>query len=298
MVGDVAATDLAWFENRPLFGRRIVVTRVRGRPATWSTGWPSWGRPSSRRRPSWSATRPTGDAGLRAAAARLGTYDWVVVTSPNGAGACWRPCAVGGDARSFGRGRLAAIGPGTADELAAGNLVADLVPPQFVAESLLEAFPAPPGLRRSPRAPPSRPAPATAGGRGGAGCCWPGRRSPATCCPRACGPRGGTSTWSRPTAPSPSRSTRPRPRAIGDAEVVTFTSSSTVTNFLDALRGAPTPVTPPPVVAAIGPVTAATARDAGLEVAVEAPVHTIDGLVGALVAWAADHPVRPDEHAA
>jgi uroporphyrinogen-III synthase len=63
-----------------------------------------------------------------------------------------------------------------------------------------------------------------------------------------------------------------------------------VINFLDALRGAPVPVTPPPVVAAIGPVTAATARDAGLEVAVEAPVHTIEGLVGALVAWAADHP--------
>jgi uroporphyrinogen-III synthase len=46
------------------------------------------------------------------------------------------------------------------------------------------------------------------------------------------------------------------------------------------------------VVAAIGPVTAATAREAGLDVTIEAPVHTIEGLVDAVVAWAADHPVR------
>jgi uroporphyrinogen-III synthase len=75
---------------------------------------------------------------------------------------------------------------------------------------------------------------------------------------------------------------------VAAAEIVTFTSSSTVTNFLDALGHRPVP----PVVAAIGPVTAATARDRGLHVDVEAPEHTIDGLVAALVAWAADHP-RP-----
>ena len=61
-----------------------------------------------------------------------------------------------------------------------------------------------------------------------------------------------------------------------------------MTNFLAAAEGRPLP----PVVAAIGPVTAATARDHGLAVALEAEVHTIDGLVEALVAWAADHPAR------
>jgi uroporphyrinogen III methyltransferase/synthase len=83
-------------------------------------------------------------------------------------------------------------------------------------------------------------------------------------------------------------------RAVAEAEVVTFTSSSTVTNFLAALAAAPDGPPVPPVVAAIGPVTAATAREHGLAVAVEAPVHTIDGLVDALVAWAADHPAPPD----
>ena len=70
---------------------------------------------------------------------------------------------------------------------------------------------------------------------------------------------------------------------------MTFTSSSTVTNLLAAADGRPLP----PVVAAIGPVTAATARAHGLGVDVEAEVHTIDGLVDALLAWAADHPGKP-----
>ena len=59
-----------------------------------------------------------------------------------------------------------------------------------------------------------------------------------------------------------------------------------MTNLVAAAEGGPLP----PVVAAIGPVTAATARDHGSAVDVEAEVHTIDGLVDALLAWAAEHP--------
>ena len=77
--------------------------------------------------------------------------------------------------------------------------------------------------------------------------------------------------------------------AVADAEIVTFTSSSTVTNLLAAVG----PGDVPPVVAAIGPITAATARDQGLTVDVEAEVHTIDGLVDALCTWAAAHPPVP-----
>ncbi|MFI5044404.1 MAG: uroporphyrinogen-III synthase, partial [Acidimicrobiales bacterium] len=81
------------------------------------------------------------------------------------------------------------------------------------------------------------------------------------------------------------------PVALGDderervrsADVITFTSSSTVTNFLDSAGANALP----PVVAAIGPVTAQTARDAGVVVDVVAKEHTIDGLVAAIEAWAA-----------
>jgi uroporphyrinogen-III synthase len=70
--------------------------------------------------------------------------------------------------------------------------------------------------------------------------------------------------------------------AAAGAEIVTFTSSSTVERFLDLFG----PDAMPPVVACIGPITAATARDHGLTVDVEAHQHTIAGLVDALSAWA------------
>jgi uroporphyrinogen-III synthase len=64
-------------------------------------------------------------------------------------------------------------------------------------------------------------------------------------------------------------------------DAITFTSSSTVTNFCDLVGDLPDPV--PPVVS-IGPVTSATARERGLTIAAEADPHTIDGLVDAVVA--------------
>jgi uroporphyrinogen-III synthase len=70
-------------------------------------------------------------------------------------------------------------------------------------------------------------------------------------------------------------------QAAGTADAITFTSSSTVTNYLE-VAGADAV---PPVVACIGPVTADTARANGLTVTIEAEVHTIDGLVDGLVAW-------------
>ena len=66
----------------------------------------------------------------------------------------------------------------------------------------------------------------------------------------------------------------------GDIDAVTFTSSSTVTNFSDLVGPLPDP---PPLVVSIGPITSATARDRGLRVDFEAEEHTIGGLVRALV---------------
>jgi len=79
--------------------------------------------------------------------------------------------------------------------------------------------------------------------------------------------------------------------AVAGADVVTFTSSSTVTNFLAAMGDRPIP----PAVVVIGPITAATAREHGLAVDAEAEVHTIEGLVDALVAWAAKTPRPTDD---
>ncbi|HEX5366945.1 MAG TPA: uroporphyrinogen-III C-methyltransferase [Acidimicrobiales bacterium] len=271
VVGDVAAANLAWFEDRPLFGWRVVVTRARAQASALVERLAARGA-ATVEVPAIEIVDPAdGGAGLAAAVARLaaGGYDWVVVTSPNGAGRLLDAVRrAGHDARAFGGTRLATIGPGTADALAAGYLVADLVPERYVAESLVAAFPA---------APPE-------GGR-----VLLARAAAA----RDVLPDGlAAKGWAVdvveayrtvPVPPEPAQA-----EAVAHADVVTFASSSTVTNFLASVGTGRTP----PVVAAIGPVTAATARSHGLHVDVEAEVHTIDGLVDALCAWAACHP-RP-----
>jgi uroporphyrinogen-III synthase len=146
-------------------------------------------------------------------------------------------------------------------------VVADLVPDRFVAEALIDAFPAPSSDRAGrvllPRAAVARDvlpdALRSAGWKVDVVEAYRTRRAPVTDDLR---------------------------KAVSEADVVTFTSSSTVTNFVDAFG----PDAAPPVVACIGPITAATARDQGLTVDVEADVHTIYGLVAALVAALPDSP--------
>ena len=263
VVGEVAAAALSWFERRPLFGRRVLVTRTREQASQLASALREAGADPIEV-PVIDVVDPVdGGAALAAAARVLGAYDWVVCTSPNGARRLLDAVAAdGGDARRFAGAQVAAIGPGTATVLARGGVRADLVPQRFVAESLLEALP-------------------------------------------AAGPSGGRlllarAAVARDVLPDGLRATGwdvdvvdayrtvPVPRteealaALAAADIVTFTSSSTVERFLEAFG----PEAVPPVVACIGPVSAATARDHGLTVDIEAEVHTIGGLVAALIAWA------------
>ncbi|MGH9227347.1 MAG: uroporphyrinogen-III C-methyltransferase [Acidimicrobiales bacterium] len=271
VIGEVAASDLAWYENRPLFGRRVVVTRAREQAGELVVRLQAEGA-STVAAPAIVIRDPAdGGAALAAAADRLGDYDWVVLTSPNGARRLLDAVRdAGRDARAFARSRLAAIGPGTAEVLAAGHLVVDLLPPRFVAESLVEAFPAPTD---------------PAGGR-----VLLVRAAVARdVLPGGLRARGWDVDVIEAYRTEQAPLTEEQASAVAGADVVTFTSSSTVTNFVYAIGDRPIP----PVVAAIGPITAGTVRAHGLTVDVEADVHTIDGLVDALVAWAAKTPGRP-----
>ncbi len=250
VVGPVAGLDLSWFENRPLFGKTVVVTRARAQSSSLLASLRELGADTVEI-PAIRIDEPSdGGAGLRSAVEDLATYDWVVVTSPNGARRLLAACR---DARSFGAAKVAAIGPGTAEALAEGNVVADLVPERFVAEGLLDVFADGPGRVLLPRAAEAR-----------------------DVLPEGLRDRG----WEVDVVEA-YRTVQGRPsdddlaRAAA-ADIVTFTSSSTVRNFLAVCD------TVPPVVACIGPITAATARDHGLTVDVEADVHTIDGLLTAL----------------
>lgn len=257
VIGEVAAVDLAWFERRPLFGRRVVVTRTRQQASQLSAALRAQGAEPIEVPVIEIAEPSDGGAALARAAAELAAYDWVVVTSPNGAS---RLLAAVSDARSFGAAKVAAIGPGTVAALAAGNIRADLVPDRFVAEALLDALPDGPGRLLLARAEVAR-----------------------DVLPDGLRARGWAVDVVDAYRTVAAVITDAQQAEIARADVVTFTSSSTVERTLEAVGADALP----PVVACIGPVTAETARKHGLTVDVEASVHTVDGLVHALLDWAA-----------
>lgn len=263
VVGPVAGLDLGWYERRPLSGRSVVVTRARDQAPVLSARLRELGA-RVLELPAIAVADPAdGGAGLDAAAAGItaGRYDWAIFTSVN---AVPRLCGRLPDARAWAGTRLAAIGAATADALAGYRLVADVVPGEYVAEALLEALLAAP--------PPAHPGPVRA-------------LLPRAAVARPVLPAGLHAAGWEVDVVEAYRTVIPGAAAevlaaAAAADAICFTSSSTVTNYV-ALAGRDRV---PPVVACIGPVTAGTAGDAGLEVTVVAAEHTIPGLVQALVA--------------
>ena len=135
--------DRPWSEARPLFGRRVLVTRPAHQAADMTRKLELLGAVVWR----WPVVgvRPPADSGpLDAALRRLaaGDFDWLVFTSANGVEAVLnRLPALGFDLRALGRVKLAAIGPKTADSLAGYRLTADVVPSEvFSSEGLVESL--------------------------------------------------------------------------------------------------------------------------------------------------------------
>lgn len=256
VIGAVAALDLSWFERRPLFGRRVVVTRAREQASGLRALLEHLGAsvvefPTIRIDPLPVALPP------------LDAVEWLVLTSANGVAALFERgvTPAGFDARVLAGVRVAAIGPGTAASLARYGVRADLVPDHYVAEALLDAFPAP-----------SRPQARVLLARA---------EQARDILPdglRALGYQVDVLPLYRTRVAEPHPATLALVRA-GDVDAITFTSSSTVRNFVDVVG----PLDPQPYVVSIGPVTSATAREVGLRVDAEAGEHTIDGLVATLL---------------
>ena len=256
VVGEVAALDLTWFESRPLFGRTVVVTRAREQASELRIELEALGAevlelPAIEIEP------------LDFDVPSLDAFEWVVFTSANGVHAFFdRGLApAGADARSLAGARVAAIGTGTSSALADRGVRADLIPERFVAESLLEAFPAP--RKANARLLLAR------------------AEQARDVLPEGLREKGYEvdvlSVYRTNPAPvDPKALERVRNGAVN---AITFTSSSTVNNFCDAVGTLPDPQ---PTVISIGPITSATAKERGLRVDVEATEHTIEGLVAAL----------------
>jgi uroporphyrinogen III methyltransferase / synthase len=263
VVGPVARRrqQLAWLERRPLHGRRVVVTRARAQASGLAATLRGLGAevvelPAIR-------IEPRIDSGaVREVVARIGDYSLVCLTSPNGARLLFEAMtAVGRDARALSGAAVAAIGPGTARALAERGIVADVVPERFVAEALVEAL---------------------------AGVEVEGRRvlvaraaEARDVLPDALRERGAELDVVALYETVREQPGEEEIAAAQNADYVTFTSSSTVTNLVDALgdrfpSGAR--------VVSIGPVTSETARAVGLRVDVEAERHDVEGLIAALLA--------------
>jgi uroporphyrinogen III methyltransferase/synthase len=257
VVGAVAGLDLAWFEERPLFGRSVVVTRAREQASELRTRLEQLGAEVIEL-PSIAVELMT--FSLPA----VDRYAWLVFTSANGVAAFFDQGLAGAglDARALAPARVAAIGPGTSEALAARGVRADLVPPRFVAEALLEAFPDPE--------------------RDGARVLVARAETARDVLPEGLAARGyevDVLAVYRTVPVAPDTDHLQRVEA-GEVDAVTFTSSSTVKNFCAAVA----PFTgPQPAVISIGPVTSETARELGLRVDTEADPHTIDGLVAAVL---------------
>ena len=273
VIGAVAGLDLRWFEARPLFGRRVIVTRAREQASELVSRLRVAGADAIEVPVIRIADPSDGGVALRAAAARVHEFDWVVLTSANGAE---RLCREVRDARAFGGARVAAIGPATASALRRWGITPDLVPARFVAEALVDAFPSGPA--------------GPEGQKQSSGRVLLARAAVAReVLPDGLRAKGWTVEEVEAYRTERVAVNEARRAAIGAADAIAFTSSSTVTNYLEAVGADAVP----PVVACIGPVTADTARSRGLRVDIEAEEHTIDGLVGALVAHLGQHSAAP-----
>lgn len=194
-----------------------------------------------------------------------GHYHWVIFTSTNGVRFFFgRLAALGQDTSWFAGGRIAAIGPETARALAPHGLSADLVPDEFVAEALLAALTDAGPLHGErvllARADIAREALVT-------GLLQEGALVDQVTVYRTVPAQPSSDLLNRLTE--------------GTIDVVTFTSSSTVRSLVDML-GSSSGLLPSCTVACIGPVTAATARELGLEPAIVATNYTIPGLIDAI----------------
>ncbi len=244
-------------EPRALSGRLVVVTRATDQASRLVERLAELGAEV--------VTVPTievvdaadGGAGLADALGRLTDYQWLVVTSANGARRVLAHLSPDDLAQSDVK--LAAIGPGTAEALTDAGLTVDLVPERFVAEGLLDVFPDPPpggGAVLLAQAAGARPVLAAVLTERG----WQVDRVEAY-------------RTVHPAVPPD------QVEQAAAADAITFTSASTVTGFVAAAGLAAAPI-----VVCIGPVTAEAARAAGLRVDAVADPHTLDGLVDALVA--------------
>jgi len=247
-----------------LKGKRILVTRPRAQAAELSDRLRALGAEPILF-PLIEIAPLEDYAALDRAISLISQYRWIIFTSVNGVAAFWdRLIAAGADERIFSGVKVAAIGPATAQALSRRDVCAEFIPDEYIAERIVDGVGDVTGdWILLPRAEIAREALADELGQRGA--------------------------VVHEIAAYRTLPVTPDPRGLAElqrgVDIITFTSSSTVRNFV-ALVG---PETHNALIACIGPITAQTARELGLRVHVVAERYTVEGLVEALALVGAKH---------
>jgi len=268
VVGEVVnfRDKLRWFDTKPLFGKRILVTRAREQASVLSEMMRERGADPVEF-PLIRITPLDDYSMLDSALTALETYRWVVFTSANAVRIVSdRLFLAARDSRAFASNRIAAIGPATAEALSTLGLRPDYQPSESVAESVISEWPDTDLT--------------------GHKILLPRARQGRELLPNRLRELGATVDVVPAYETVMDAEGASAIRAQLEAEeihAVTFTSSSTVTNFVESIgRDDSTRLLESIFVAAIGPATSKTAREAGIRVDVEAEDHSIPGLVQAL----------------
>lgn len=274
VVGDVVKLreKINWFEKKPLFGRRVLITRTREQASDLVARLEDLGA-ECLEWPTISLAPPENWEDLDQELDRLATHQWLLFTSLNAIRFFFaRLFEKGMDARDLKGPRIAVVGATTAKELLAYGVKADLLPEEFTGEGLAASLIAQ-GVRGQsvliPRALKAREV-------------LPEQL-------RAAGARVQVAPVYRNVRPEAKTEELRRELSERQVDVITFTSSSTVTNFLYMLNA----VDPEELqrllsgvrIATIGPITARTAEKAGLRVDIQPANYTIPDLVASIRAY-------------
>ena len=264
VVGNVVnlRSTIQWFDNKPLFGKNILITRARSQASKLTTALEELGA-NCIEAPAIKISPPDDNyVSLDNAITRIHDYDWIIFTSTNGVERFFaRLNEKNLDARCLSNAKIAAIGTATADKLKNYGIMADKIPTMFKAEGILEV------LQNDIQK--------------GSKVLIPRAQKAREALPIGLRQMGAIADVAETYCTKMADTNKDDIKDLlknNQIDMVTFTSSSTVENLLKLIDGEKTLLNNVKT-AVIGPITAKTCKNNGLKVDIEADVYTIDGLV-------------------
>lgn len=264
VVGNVVnlRSTIQWFDNKPLFGKNILITRARSQASKLTTALEELGA-NCIEAPAIKIAPPDDNyVSLDNAITKIHDYDWIIFTSTNGVERFFaRLNEKNLDARCLSNAKIAAIGTATADKLKNHGIIADKIPTMFKAEGILEV------LQNDIQK--------------GSKVLIPRAQKAREALPIGLRQMGAIVDVAETYCTKMADTNKDDIKDLlknNQIDMVTFTSSSTVENLLKLIDDEKTLLNNVKT-AVIGPITAKTCKNNGLKVDIEADVYTIDGLV-------------------